>query len=306
MNRFLLLLFTLSLSAPALTTQEPPTAAPDLRNAYGSLTALPGIPDAFKVNFFDDPEVLLRSITVEPTSVPEEGSCQVRVRINNVLAKVLIVQPPGANPAGIQEPPSTIPPLTWKALLDRVGIVEPPTGIVLTPADGLTIILESDSGEEEDGLCAANVLVLGSVYTEELSSQITAISPSALRSEYVSLEATPNVPGEHQLSFTDPSVLVRSMDVIGTRKPKSASCTLRTRINELLVRLQYVQPPDAVKITEPPDAIVFTPNDVLKLSLEARLRNNGKDKDKGEEEEEEDALCAAEVLLLGTLYSNGL
>ena len=64
------------------------------------------------------------------------------VRINNLLAKVLIVEPP----TGI------------------VGIVEPPSGLVLTLGDGLTISLESESEKDKDGACTANVLVLGSVY----------------------------------------------------------------------------------------------------------------------------------------------
>ena len=47
---FMLCMLGLSLSAQAIII--PPWAtAPELRNAYASLTAQPGIPDAFKVDF---------------------------------------------------------------------------------------------------------------------------------------------------------------------------------------------------------------------------------------------------------------
>ena len=105
MHRIVFLLFMLGLLTMAQAITQPPVGAPDLRNAYASLSAVPGIPDAFKVNF-NDAQVWLRSITVQPTGTPEGGSCRVLVRINNLLAKVLIVQPPDA--VNISEPPGQI------------------------------------------------------------------------------------------------------------------------------------------------------------------------------------------------------
>ena len=62
MFRILFVFLTLGLPTSALPSQ-PSTAVPDLRNAYASLCAVPGVPDAFKVNF-NDAAVLLRSIMV--------------------------------------------------------------------------------------------------------------------------------------------------------------------------------------------------------------------------------------------------
>lgn len=305
-------LITLTLSTSALAINEPPTTAPDLRNAYASLTALPGVPDAVKVDF-DDPQVLLRSVTVQPTGTPEGGSCRVRVWIDNLLAKVMIVEPP-SNLVGIDQPPSTSPALTWHALLQRVGIQEPPSGIVFTPQDGLTISLESVAPKYKNAACSANVLVLGSVYSDALAGQVTPVSPAALRAAYVSLQAGPDAPDDYELSFTD-DVLVRSFDVLPARTSQAGDCVVHARINELLARIQINEPPSAIAgITEPPSAIarldgvtlaginqpptgiVFTPNDRLRVELRSELRSKEKDKD---------ATCAADVLILGTEYSNG-
>ena len=78
MRRIMFLLLALGLSASALGIDQPASTAPDLRNAYASLNAVLGVPDGFKVDF-DDAEVLLRSITAEPTSGPDSGGCRVLV-----------------------------------------------------------------------------------------------------------------------------------------------------------------------------------------------------------------------------------
>jgi hypothetical protein len=311
MFRFICLFCMLGLSAPALAIDQPPSAAPDLRNGYASLNAVPGVPDGFKVDFTDD-AVLLRSVTVQPTGTPEEGSCRVKVLINNLLVKVMIVEPP-TTIVGITQPPSTIPALTWEALLGRAGYVQPPTAIVFTPQDGLTVILENEATDSKAGACSANVLVLGSVLTEATEGQVTPISPDQLRSRFVSLEATPDAPGDETLSFSDAQVLVRSMDVLSTQQSSAGDCVVQARIDELLARIQIsqppgqivgiVEPPDGIVgldgvtlagINEPPDAIIFTPNDTLKVELHSVP--TGKEKDK-------DNTCAADVLILGTTPS---
>jgi hypothetical protein len=310
MRRILFVVLTLSLSTPVWAIIIPPwaTAPDELRNGFASLTAVPGVPDAFKVNFNDD-EVALRAVTVQPVSVPEGGSCRVEVLINNLLAKVMITEPP----VGIVEDHPVS--LTWHALLGRFGIDQPPSAIVLTPEDGLTIRLESTAADAKDTACRANVLVLGSVYTEALAGEVTPVSPKALRSEYLRLKATPDLPGEQKLSFSDDAVRVASFDVIPTQTSEAGECVIRARINELLARIQRVEPPTAIAgIVQPPDAIVnldgvtlagyvqpptaivFKPKDVLKVELRSELR--GKEKDK-------DSTCAADVLILGVDVSDG-
>ena len=240
---FMLCMLGLSLSAQAIII--PPWAtAPELRNAYASLTAQPGIPDAFKVNF-NDAQVWLRSITVQPTAVPEGGSCRVLVRINNLLAKVLHVEPPSTI-VGIIQPPSASPALTWQVLLQRFGKTEPPSALVLTPNDGLTISLESESESDKDGACSANVLVLGSVYTDALAKEVTPVRAADLRSRYVSLKATPELPGESKVSFSAPPVWVESFDVIPRQNSEAGDCVVKARINELLSRIQITEPPAAI------------------------------------------------------------
>ena len=313
--RVFMLLLLGGLSGLAQAHVEPPSTSPaDLRNAYASLTALPGIPDAFKVNF-NDPEVWLRTVTVQPTGTPEGGSCRVLVRINNLLAKVLIVQPPDA--VNITEPPDASPALTWQVLLQRFGSQEPPDALVLTPSDGLTISLESASEKDKDGSCSANVLVLGTVYSNALSGELTPVSATDLRSRYVSLKATPELAGETKVSFSDPQVLVQGMDVIPTQLSETGECVVQARINDLLARIQISEPPGQIVgidqppggivglegvtlagINEPPDAIVFTPQDVLKVELHSELRGKADEKDK-------DGTCASDILILGTVRDNG-
>jgi hypothetical protein len=307
MQRVLFLFFMLGLSASALAIRQPPVGAPELRNAYASLTAVSGVPDGFKVNF-NDSQVVLRSVTVETTRAPESGGCRVLVRINNQLAKVLKWEPPGGI---VEDHPVS---LTWNALLDRVGIQEPPGGIVFTPNDGLTISLESLSSDAKDTACSANVLVLGAVYDPATQAgDYTLVSPDQLRSAFFSLKADPVTPAEETLIFNDPEVLVEYMDVIPTQSSDSGVCTVYARINELLSRIQIREPPGGIAgiweppggivgldgvtlagIREPPVGIVFTPKDELKVQLNSVL--TGKDKN---------STCAADILILGTEYSNG-
>jgi hypothetical protein len=296
MQRILIMLITLGFSATAVTHVEPPSTAQDLRSGFASLNAVPGAPDSFKVNFFNDQQVLLRSITVEPTGVPESGGCRVLVRINNLLSKVLYVQPPGA--AGSSEPPGQWSTLTWKALLERVGVDQPLEAIVFTPEDSLLVTLESVSGDAKDTMCSANVLALGSVYSDDLVGNITPIDPDDLRSEFFSLDATPGDPEEYVMTDMN-DVLVSSYQVVPTRRSEIGKCLITARINELLASIRTIEPRIAiVEIQEPPSGIVFTPNDLLKVKLESVPTGKDKNKEKG-------GTCSAEVLLFGRKYSNG-
>lgn len=299
MYRSVSVLLTLGLSASALAGWQPPTGAPDIRNAYASLNAVPGVPEALKVDFADA-EVLLRSITVEPTSVPASGSCRVLVRINNQLAKVLIVEPP-SNDVGIDQPPGASATQTWQALLEPFGIDQPPVGIVVTPEDSVLVTLESLSSNAKDEGCSVNVLALGSVVTDDLIGKITPIDPDDLRSEFFGLEASPDEPGEYEQIGMD-DVLVSSYEVTPNRRSEVGKCLISVRINGLLASILVVEPPGTiVRRDEPPSGIVFSPNDSLKIELKSLPTGKAADKDKDKDKND---TCSADVLLLGTKISN--
>jgi len=180
----------------------------------------------------------------------------------------------------------------------------------LEPTDSVLACLESTSSDTKDGACTANVLVLGLVYPGSLGAPVTPIDPDDLRSQLLSLDATPDVPGEGTVSFNDDAVLVRSFDVLPTQTAEAGRCVIQARINDLLARIQIVEPPTGLVgideppggiegltlagINEPPSAIVFTPNDTLKVALQSLP--TGKDKEKNN-------TCAADVLVLGTVYA---
>ena len=128
---------------------------------------------------FDEP-VVLREFTFVPLSTStsrssKAASCMVRISINDIIAKILIWEPPGGivqgwePPGGIVEewqPPVGAPDAIqkWQPPGGLVQKWQPPVGIVMTPNDIITVQLISKSGEKDEGSCQAGYVVLGTEY----------------------------------------------------------------------------------------------------------------------------------------------
>jgi hypothetical protein len=100
---------------------------------------------------FNDLLVELREISWSPTRTTGTGVCQIRIRINELLAFVGIWQPPGGNEKAKQwQPPGSL-----------VGKWEPPGGIVFTPNDTIGIEVRSvNTSPKDKGVCEADFVVL--------------------------------------------------------------------------------------------------------------------------------------------------
>jgi hypothetical protein len=134
-----------------------------LRSLSGNITAKAGKGKKRILQFNET--VTLQEFTFAP--LQSAGACQIQIRINDLLAKVLQWQPPGAI-VGIWQPPDAIVE-QWEPPGAIVGIWQPPGGIVqeweppdaidLTPNDYVTIRLQS-LAEEGEGACSAKYVVL--------------------------------------------------------------------------------------------------------------------------------------------------
>ena len=152
---------------------EPGVILPtDLRSQSAAVAAAAGKSDTADIQF-NDLLVSLKEVTWVVTDPPSSGSCEVRIRINNLLAKIGKWQPPGSI-VEIVQPPDAIVEISGdvenfnlnveidqppSALVEKW---EPPGSIVFTPNDTLSFEVRSvDTKKNERGTCSAEVLVLG-------------------------------------------------------------------------------------------------------------------------------------------------
>jgi hypothetical protein len=133
-----------------LLVEHAVTLASELRSSLQSLSAPPGQSANADVSF-NDLLVELQEISWAPTRSTGTGSCQIRIRINELLAFVSKWEPPGGKEKVKQwEPPGGI-----------VGIWEPPGGIVFTPNDTINIeVLSVNTSPKDNGVCEADFVVL--------------------------------------------------------------------------------------------------------------------------------------------------
>jgi hypothetical protein len=126
------------------------TLPSDLRSSLQSLSAPTGQSENVDVSF-NDFLVELQEISWAPTRSTGTGSCQIRIRINKLIAFVGKWEPPVGNvKAEIWQPPGGI-----------VGIWEPPGGIVFTPNDTINIEVRSvNTSPKDNGVCEADFVVL--------------------------------------------------------------------------------------------------------------------------------------------------
>jgi hypothetical protein len=128
--------------------------ANDLRSQAFSLAATVGTTDETKYQF-NEAEVRVQEISVVPTRSPNGGSCRVNIIINDLLAKIMIWEPPGSIVRNEQG--------GVNGGLIVAGKWEPPGGIVFTPNDVLKVQVSAIDGGKAKGDCAADFLVLGAV-----------------------------------------------------------------------------------------------------------------------------------------------
>ena len=128
--------------------------ANDLRSKIFSIAAQLGTPSESKFTF-SEAQVNVLEVTVIPTRTPKSGSCRVNIIINDLLAKVMIWEPPGGivgNEYGGVDGGLII-----------AGEWQPPGGIVFTPNDVFKVQVVAIGGSKAKGDCAADFLVLGAV-----------------------------------------------------------------------------------------------------------------------------------------------
>ena len=131
--------------------------ANDLRSEGFSLAATPGNPDEKKFTFMDA-EVRVMEFSVVPTRSPKGGNCRVSIIINDLLAKIMIWEPPGGIVGNEQG--------GVNGGLIVAGQWQPPGGIVFTPNDILKVRVTAVDGGKAKGDCAVDMLVLGAVPSE--------------------------------------------------------------------------------------------------------------------------------------------
>ena len=122
----------------------------ELRSSLQSLSVPAGQSASENVSF-NDLLVELREISWAPTRTTGTGTCQIRIRINNLIAMVAQWEPPvGTEKVEEWQPPGGI-----------VGKWEPPGSIVFTPNDMINIEVRSvNTSPKDNGVCEADFVVL--------------------------------------------------------------------------------------------------------------------------------------------------
>ena len=133
-----------------LIVAHPVILPSELRSSVQSLSVPAGQSAQVNVSF-NDLLVELQEISWAPTRSTGTGSCQIRIRINELLAFVSKWEPPVGNEKAEQwQPPGGI-----------VGKWEPPGGIVFTPNDTIGIeVLSVNTSPKDQGVCEADFVVL--------------------------------------------------------------------------------------------------------------------------------------------------
>ena len=136
-----------------LIVAHPAILPSELRSSLQSLSVPAGQSAQVNVSF-NDLLTVLQQVSWSPTRTTGTGVCQIRIRINGLLAFVSKWEPPGNNPkAEIWEPPGSI-----------VGKWEPPGSIVFTPNDTISIEVRSvNTSPKDKGVCEADFVVLATV-----------------------------------------------------------------------------------------------------------------------------------------------
>jgi hypothetical protein len=141
-------------SVPVEVVNEPlivahPVILPsELRSSVQSLSAK-AMESAQTNVSFTDLLVELREISWAPTRSTATGSCQILIRINDLIAFVGEWQPPGGKPKKLRSAGGI------------AGIWEPPGGIVFTPNDTVGLEVRSVNADpKDDGVCEADFVVL--------------------------------------------------------------------------------------------------------------------------------------------------
>jgi len=122
----------------------------ELRSSLQSLSVPAGLKASVNVSF-TDLLVELREISWAPTRTTGTGTCQIRVRINNLIAFVGKWEPPvGKEKVEQWQPPGGI-----------VGEWQPPGSIVFTPNDTINIeVISVNTSPKDNGVCEADFVVL--------------------------------------------------------------------------------------------------------------------------------------------------